>query len=85
MTPFDVAVRILDNQLRSLSWIDEKVRISNCLQIILWFMSLMFICMTCLNLKNDFPKREMLHSGVKSILSSMLPNESSFSVSIFFF
>jgi len=29
MTPFDVAVRILDNQLRSLMWIDEKVRISN--------------------------------------------------------
>ncbi|CAD6229056.1 unnamed protein product [Miscanthus lutarioriparius] len=25
MTPFDVAVRILDNQLRSLMWIDEKV------------------------------------------------------------
>uniref|UniRef100_A0A0D9V7Y5 Nucleoporin NSP1-like C-terminal domain-containing protein n=1 Tax=Leersia perrieri TaxID=77586 RepID=A0A0D9V7Y5_9ORYZ len=24
MTPFDVAVRILDNQLRSLMWIDEK-------------------------------------------------------------
>jgi nuclear pore complex protein Nup62 len=30
MTPFDVAVRILDNQLRSLMWIDEKVRIPNC-------------------------------------------------------
>jgi nuclear pore complex protein Nup62 len=26
MAPFDVAVRILDNQLRSLMWIDEKVR-----------------------------------------------------------
>lgn len=27
MAPFDVAVRILDNQLRSLMWIDEKVRV----------------------------------------------------------
>lgn len=28
MTPLDVVVRILNNQLSSLMWIDEKVRFS---------------------------------------------------------
>lgn len=39
MNPLDVVVRILDNQLSTLMWIDEKVRVEYIFLIILFLLS----------------------------------------------
>lgn len=69
MTPFDVAVRILDNQLRSLMWIDEKVRIFAptaynyfCLFL---FLSVWHVQTSEVSCKNKLFNKCLLHYGPK--------------------